>query len=110
MLDAGGNISTLTEEGDLEVETCANDGTSLPSLPLNNCSVSPHSPFNLLSISQLNRDNINVRMSTKGDYLEFNGSRFKLIRLHGLYLIDLLKPLRAFAEVKQSVLISKSFF
>ena len=109
MLDAGGHISILTEEGDLEVQLEAKDGSALPPLPLKNCSISPNSPFNLFSISQLNRDNINVRMSNNGDYLEFNGSRFKLIRLHGLYLIDLLKPLRAYAEVQQSVPAMVSF-
>ena len=77
MLDAGGNVTTLTEEGDLSVKLLSKEGNPLKPLPLNCCSVSPNSPFNLLSVSQLNKDNINVRMSNNGDYLEFNGSRFR---------------------------------
>ena len=102
MLDASGHVSILTEEGDLEVKLLSKKGVSLPPLPLSNCSVSPNSPFNLLSVSQLNRDNVNVRMSNRGDYLEFNGSRFRCFRLHGLYLIGLLKPLQAYTAVPKS--------
>ena len=94
----GGHVSILTEEGDLQVELLSMNGKPLKPLPLKDCSVSPKSPFNLLSISQLNRDNINVRMSNRGDYLEFDGHRFRCIRLHGLYMIDLLKPLTAYTK------------
>ena len=68
------------------------------SLPLSNCSVSPNIPFNL-SASQLNSDGVGVRMSNSGDHLEFDGFRFRCIRLHGLYLIDLLKPLHGYAKM-----------
>ena len=103
MLDAAGNITHLDDEGDLEVHLFSPKGVPLRSLPLSNCSVSPHSPFNLLSVSQLNNDGVGVRMSNGGDYLEFDGFRFRCIRLHGLYLIDLLKPLHAYENVPLTV-------
>lgn len=85
------------------------DGSFLKPLPLNNCSVSPHSPFNLLSVSQLNKDNINVRMSNRGDYLEFDGFRYRCLRLYGLYLIDLMKPLHAYTTVSKTKAAMVSF-
>ena len=96
MLDAAGNITSLDDEGDLTVLLLNPKGEQLRPLPLRNCSVSPHSPFNLLSVSQMNNDGVGVRMSNDGNYLEFDGFRFRTIRLYGLYLIDLLKPLQAF--------------
>ena len=93
MRDAAGKSTLLQEAGDFELPCLDNNGNELEPMLVQNASVVPNSPFNLLSVSLLCERGVSFKFSKTDSHMLYKGMKYELIKHNGLYLIDLSKVL-----------------
>jgi transposase InsO family protein len=95
MTNANGKKTLITHGGDTVLNLQDAHGQSLPSLPISNASIVPDSPFNLLSIRRLMREGAEFGFRENASYMRYQNHLFPLQLINGLYVLDLLTPLKA---------------
>jgi hypothetical protein len=100
--NASGKKEPITAGGDMDLHLCDAYDQDLPSLPIRNALIIPDSPFNLLSIRKLIREGAEFRFCQDASYMRFSNHLFQLHLVNGLYVIDLMHPLKAIVTAKST--------
>ena len=109
MRDAAGKSTLLDRAGDFEIPCVDYDGNHLEPMLVQNASVVPDSPFNLLSISLLCERGVSFHFAKDESYMLYKKVRYKLIKHNGLYLINLNKVLEPDEAAAMGMVFGSTF-